>query len=170
MTNPQREQLFRTAITTCGGALARMARGWEANDARREELLQEMHLALWQSLARFSHQCSLRTWVFRVANNVGASHALKERRGGPLVDLETLEPAAAEALTETLERRDALDRLLRLAHRLAPIDRQLLLLYLEGEDAKAISDVSGLSAANVATRIHRLKQLLTRHFEGARHE
>lgn len=45
-------------------------------------------------------------------------------------------------------------------YRLKPLDRQVILLYLEGEQAASIAEVTGLSAANVATKIHRIKRLL----------
>jgi RNA polymerase sigma-70 factor (ECF subfamily) len=50
---------------------------------------------------------------------------------------------------------------------LKPLDRQIILLYLEGEAAAEIAEVTGLSAANVATKIHRLKGVLRRSYEGA---
>jgi hypothetical protein len=54
--------------------------------------------------------------------------------------------------------------------RLKPLDRQVILLYLEGEPAAAIAEVTGLSAINVATKIHRIKRLLNRQSdEGAIH-
>jgi RNA polymerase sigma-70 factor (ECF subfamily) len=45
-------------------------------------------------------------------------------------------------------------------HRLQPIDRQVMILYLEEEDAATIAEVSGLSAGAVATRISRIKRVL----------
>lgn len=51
-----------------------------------------------------------------------------------------------------------------LIRRLKPPDDQVMLLYLEDMDATAIGDITGLSARAVATRIHRIKQLLSRHF------
>ena len=39
-----------------------------------------------------------------------------------------------------------------------------MLLYLEDMDAQTIGDITGLSARAVATRIHRIKALLARHF------
>lgn len=51
-----------------------------------------MHMKLWVSLRSFDGRCSLRTWVYRIAHNVGASHVLRARRlTSRLVDLETLE-------------------------------------------------------------------------------
>ena len=56
-------------------------------------------------------------------------------------------------------------RLLQLIHKLAPVDRQTILLYLEGERAESIAEVTGLSAVNVATKIHRIGKLLSRQFQ-----
>jgi RNA polymerase sigma factor (sigma-70 family) len=52
------------------------------------------------------------------------------------------------------------DRLLATIHRLAPADRQVMLLYLEDLTAAEIGEVTGLSASAVAVRIHRIKALL----------
>jgi RNA polymerase sigma-70 factor (ECF subfamily) len=53
---------------------------------------------------------------------------------------------------------------LALIQRLDPMDRQLMLAYLEGMDAESIAEMTGLSAANVWTKIHRIKNVLTRRF------
>jgi RNA polymerase sigma-70 factor (ECF subfamily) len=43
---------------------------------------------------------------------------------------------------------------------LAPLDRALVLLYLDGHDHRQIGDVLGISEHNVATRLGRLKQAM----------
>lgn len=60
----------------------------------------------------------------------------------------------------------ALDRLFALIHELKPLDRQIVLLFLEGVDAAGIAEVTGLSPGNVATKVHRLKNVLARRFLG----
>lgn len=55
-------------------------------------------------------------------------------------------------------------RLLQLIERLKPVDRQVILLYLEDLDAEAIGEVVGLSPENVATKIHRIKKVLAAMF------
>ena len=55
-------------------------------------------------------------------------------------------------------------------HRRAPLDRHIILLYLEGANAAEIADVTGLTPTNTATKIHRIKKLLNRNFAGATHE
>jgi RNA polymerase sigma-70 factor (ECF subfamily) len=57
-----------------------------------------------------------------------------------------------------------------LIEQLRPLDRQVMVLYLEELDAASIADITGLSPANVATRVGRIKQRLRQRFhEGSHH-
>jgi len=170
---PTQDGLYREAAEAYGSALERLARAYEADSELRRDLLQDIHIALWRSFAGFNGRCSLRTWVYRVAHNVGASHIIHRRRAktATLVGLEELEsmpdpgPGASAP-----DRRDDLQRLLELIQRLKPLERQVILSYLEGLDAASIAEITGISAANVATRIHRIKRILARWFqEGGPH-
>jgi RNA polymerase sigma-70 factor (ECF subfamily) len=158
---------YADAVAAYGGAIERLARAYEPDSDRRRDLLQEIHVALWQSLARFDGRCSLRTWVYRVAHNVATSQVTRRRVRAPvLVGLDELDAAAvASAPDRAIDERRALDALLALVQRLKPIDRQVMLLYLEGLDAVSIGEVTGISAGNVATKVHRIKALLTRAFK-----
>ena len=161
------EKLYEEAVATHSAALNRLARGYEADADRRRDLLQLIHIAIWQSLGSFNGRCSLRTWVYRVAHNVAATHILRSRRASArLVAVEALEaePGFADGQTEA-DQRDAVARLLRLVRGLKPLDRQIILLYLEGEPASSVAEVTGLSPGNVATKIHRIKKLLRRQFD-----
>lgn len=157
------DALYQRAIAAHGSELARFMCGYERDPGRREELQQELQLAIWQSLAGFRGECSLRTWVYRVAHNVGARHVGNDQRRA---DSRTLDLEAAELLADEqadigrVERRIDLARVLALVHRLRPLDRQVMLLYLEDLDASAIGEITGLSARNVATKIHRIKAVL----------
>ncbi len=162
-----RDGLYGEAAGAYGPALQRLARGYEADPDRRRDLLQEIHLALWRSFEGFDGRCSLRTWVYRVAHNVGASHVIRERRfrSHALVGLDEVEPVSeAQDGEESADRRIAMEKLARLIRTLAPIDRQVILSYLEGLDAASIAEVTGISPGNVATKVHRVKQVLARRF------
>ena len=169
----QHRRLYDEAAAAFGPAIARLAASYERDPHRRQDLLQEIHLALWRSLAAFDGRCALRTWVYRVAHNVAASHVLRDRRHGrhgrALVSLEALEnaphagdEAPAARLAEQLDAERQRARLAALVAQLAAPDRQLVLLYLEGLDAAAIGEVTGLSPGNVATKVHRIKRVLAR--------
>ena len=167
------DALYQEAAATYGAALDRLARAYEADPDKRRDLGQEIHLALWRSFAGWNGQCSLRTWVYRVAHNAATSHVIRQRRANArtLVSLEELEhlpdPGGDRSVGET---RHTLDRLLALIQSLKPLDRQVILSYLEGMDAASIGEIVGLSPGNVATKIHRIKNVLARWFqEGGRH-
>jgi RNA polymerase sigma-70 factor (ECF subfamily) len=162
------DDLYEHAVVEYGAALSRLARGYEADSEKRRDLLQEIHLALWRSFEAFDGRCSLRTWVYRVAHNTGVSWVIRQKRAGPpMVSLEELD---ATPVPSDADRRMALARLTQLIQRLKPMDRQVILAWLEGMDAAAIGELTGLSGGNVATKVHRIKTLLARHFnEGGRH-
>lgn len=158
---------YLEAAAEHGAAMQRLACASEANAERRRDLLQDMHVALWRSFASYDGRCSLRTWVYRVAHNVAASHVDRERRTRrPLVTLEEIEHLpATQNLSVEVEESEALARLNALIRQLGPPDRQIITLYLEGLDAASIAEVTGLSAGAVATRVSRLKAHLARLFQ-----
>ena len=162
---------YREAAAAYGPALERLARAYEADPDHRRDLLQEIHLALWRSFAGWDARCSLRTWVYRVAHNAAVSHVLRQRRRNShvLVSLEDLDRLPDTSAPDA-SRQQALNRLLALVQHLKPLDRQVILSYLEGMDAAAIGEITGLAPGNVATKIHRIKNILTRAFhQGGRH-
>lgn len=161
------ERLYEEVIASFGAALERLARGYERDAEARRDLLQEIHVALWRSLEGFDGRCSLRTWVYRVAHNTASSVASRPRLRGPaLVSLEELaaEPPARPDAQREIEERLTLERLLSFVDELVTLDRQVILLYLEGLDRSAIGEITGLSAGNVSTKVHRIKRLLARRF------
>ena len=170
---PAQDELYREAAETYNAALERLARAYEANPEVRRDLLQEIHIALWRSFEGFDGRCSLRTWVYRVAHNTAISHVILQRRKNSqtLVGLEELEgvPDLREG-ERAADQRHALERLWELVQSLKPLDRQVILSYLEGLDAASIGEITGISPGNVATKIHRIKNILARRFqEGSRH-
>jgi RNA polymerase sigma-70 factor (ECF subfamily) len=160
------DDLYKDAAETYGISLERLARAYEADPDRRRDLIQDIHLQLWRSFQRYDARCSLRTWIYRVAHNVAASHVMRERRAFlNLVSLEELETLSDNAEGQmAANRRVNLDRLSALIQQLRPVDRQVIISYLEDMDAAAIGEITGLSPAAVAMRVHRIKNVLAKRF------
>jgi RNA polymerase sigma factor (sigma-70 family) len=159
------DEHYLRAIDEFGPALVRLARTYERDADQRRDLLQDVYLALWRSFANFAGQCSLRTWVYRVAHNTAIS-ARSRRRAGRLVSLEELaDMPAPDDPEDAVANAHVLERLQILIRRLVPPDDQVMLLYLEDQDAASIAEITGLSAGAVATRVHRIKQLLSSRFQ-----
>ena len=167
---------YQEAIDRFGQALERLARAYEADPDTRRDLIQDIHFAIWRSLAGYDRRCSLRTWVYRIAHNTATSHVTRafRRRRQQFVTIDDLaaEPAGWEPpADEVVGRRQALDRLYGLIQQLDPIDRQIIVLYLDGIEAVDIAEIVGTSAGAVGMKVHRIKRLLARQFnQGATHD
>jgi RNA polymerase sigma factor (sigma-70 family) len=166
-TPAQFEEILRRYIP----GLQRLAWSYARNFSEREDLFQEITMALWRALPRFRQDSSERTYVYRVAHNTAISFVTSDRRreahehsGEPPVD------AAGPDDPEQSAIRNQRSRRLRAAVRELPVnDRQIVLLHLEGLSATEIEAVTGFSAGNVATRLTRARRRLAAqlHPEGA---
>lgn len=163
------DRQYQEVAAQFGPALHRLARAYEADASALDDLLQEIHLAIWRSFAGYDGRCSVRTWVYRVAHNTAASHVLKRTRlrRRVLVTLDELErmPDTQPLGSEIAARHQAIDRVFAMIHQLDPFDRQIIVAYLEEMDAASIGEMTGLSPGAVATKIYRIKNLLARRFE-----
>ena len=159
--------LYDQVAEAYGSSLDRLARAYELDPEARRDLLQDIHLQLWRSFAYFDMRCSLRTWVYRIAHNVATGHVIRQRRiRDRLVSIEEIEAMAGSDQSEAAaSQTEALEHLSMLIQSLKPLDRQIIVSYLEGMDASSVSEITGLSPANVSMRIHRIKNILRRWFD-----
>ncbi len=165
MAEPDQDERYRVAVSEHGAALGRLARAYEADAELRRDLLQEIHIGLWRSFAGFNGECSIRTWVYRVAHNIASSHVLRRKRLGKQMSLDMLEELPdAGNLEESTGEKQKLAALMDLIGTLKQPDRQVILLYLEDLDAAEISEIVGLKPGAVATKIHRIKAILASRF------
>jgi len=155
--------LYEAAIREFGRPLDRLAAGYEADPEKRHDLRQDIHFQLWRSFELFDGRCSLKTWTFRVAHNTAVSYVNRERRKNVrFVSLEEIEQTApSQAREPDIDRERALRQLSDFIRQLKPLDRQIIISYLEEMDTAAIAEITGLSAANVGMKIHRIKNILS---------
>lgn len=150
--------------------LWRTVRAYEANLALQDELMQEVLLAIWQSLPRLREPDRLLSFVLRIAHNLGASHVRDETRLPRRVSLDDAPHELAVVASAEPDHHQA-RWLLEALRRVSLPLRQVLLLQLEGFDYKEIAGMLGISVDNVGVRAHRArKQLQTLHDQEFRDE
>lgn len=121
-----------------------------------EDLFQEVILNLWKAFPRFRGESSRATYIYRVALNTCISGIRREGRRPSLTPLSLSVDVAFEPDTAGEDVRE----LYRLIHRLQTLERAVILLWLEEKSYREIADVTGLSVANVATKLKRIKEKL----------
>lgn len=129
----------------------------------REDVIQEVAIQLWRSRHRYDQRYKETTWIYRIAINVAISFYRRERRhleGHLSLDAHAITIAAAFA-----EPSEEVQILLRCIDDLGPLDKALVLLYLDGNDHASIAEVLGISVSNVGTKLLRIKNKLRVAFE-----
>jgi RNA polymerase sigma factor (sigma-70 family) len=158
MDEPRRQQ-FETLLATHQGILFKVANTycWRVED--RADLVQEIAAQLWRAWPRYDPARLFTTWMYRIALNVAISFVRQEvrRRQVSIPFDETLHDKVGTSVFDP-EAGDRLQRLQSFIGRQAPLDRALLLLYLEEKSQSEISEILGITPTNVSTKINRLKE------------
>ncbi|GAA3925810.1 RNA polymerase sigma factor [Luteimonas lutimaris] len=142
-----------------GSMLSRIAASYESNPSRREDLLQEISVALWRALPRWRGEASLRTFVARVAHNRAVSHVVRQARIGE-VAIDEQHPDDGRGPERHAERGQHRERLVAAVRRLPLGQRQVVVLALEGFAQREIGEALGLQENTVAQRLSRARQQL----------
>lgn len=124
--------------------------------ATLNDLYQDVVLNLWKAYPKFRQECKVSTWIYRIALNTCISFIRKEKNVPELV---TLTPAA-DRTEETDETQLMLQQMYRMINRLGPLEKSIILLYLENKSYEEIAEITGLTQTNVATRLSRIKEKL----------
>ncbi|NVK55755.1 MAG: RNA polymerase sigma factor [Alteromonadaceae bacterium] len=145
--------------------LSRVAASYEANESVRQELLQEIALAVWQGLARFKGDASVKTYILKIAHNRAVSHVSKEVKGNQIYqgDDESVNASPASVDTEpayAAERNRDVVNLLAAIRELPVTMRQVMTLTLEGLSYQEVADVCGINKNHVGVLLQRAKKTL----------
>jgi RNA polymerase sigma-70 factor (ECF subfamily) len=160
MHDPDRERRFLALLDANLAALGRLAGSYARSSGEREDLLQDIALALWQALPRFRGESSERTFLFRIAHNHCIDHITRRRPMASLQELE-LDPAdGSRSIEATLTQAQDSARLMQAVRKLPLIQRQVVVLALEDLDYAEIGAVLGISENNVGVRLNRARASL----------
>jgi RNA polymerase sigma factor (sigma-70 family) len=161
-TRAELERWFDELLATYGSALGRLATSYARSAAERDDLVQEIALAIWGALPQFRGECSERTFLFRIAHNRALAHVARRRL--PLAESETIPEVedAAPDPEEALSCEEQGRLLMKAIQRLPVAYAQVVTLMLEGMNYQEIADVLGISETNVGARLTRGREMLRR--------
>lgn len=165
----RQDAVFAEWVDAYGGAISRLAAAFERNPAVRAELVQDILMALWTALPTFRGDANARTFVLRIAHNRAASHVVSESRRPRTAELSaaTGEQVPDESADPLLgaQRRQQAQQLTRAVAALAPAQRQIVTLALEGLAYAEIAEVLDVSVNLVGVRLTRAKAALRAQLE-----
>lgn len=157
---------FEGVMRAQGAGLARVVRGY-VGAADRDDLEQDVALAIWRALPRFRGECSERTFAFRIAHNRCIDY-LRRRRFSIAPDAEVDRVAASTAPADAQIAQQQRRLALQAAVASLPIRyRQVLMLALEDMPHAQISAVLGIAVNTVSVRLSRARRMLRDRLRGA---
>jgi RNA polymerase sigma-70 factor (ECF subfamily) len=153
------EERYHQLLGRNGAALLRLSASYTATLSDRDDLFQDIALAIWKSLPQFRGESSERTFIFRIAHNRAITFVSQRRPlTAPYDQIEVPDPRPNPEGGFAREQQES--RLFDAIHQL-PIDyRQVITLTLEGMSYSEIADVLGIGESNVGVRLNRAKQML----------
>jgi len=149
--------VFKVALTYC----------WHEDD--RAELQQEIVTQLWSAFPKYDAEKRFSTWMYRIALNVAISyvrnHSLRKRHMVPYDETVHVRVDSHAEFNDD----PRLEFFQRFVRDLDPLNRAVILLYLEEHSYRHIANIIGISETNVASKISRLKQRV-RQFSASENE
>lgn len=166
MADPESERRFNALVDAHGPSLMRLAGSYVRDRGEREDLFQEIVIAVWRALPGFRGECSERTFLFRIAHNRCLTYVARRRSTSPLdehgVEARDPHPTVEAQLADEQQR----ERLLNAVRALPLGYRQVVTLMLEGLPYREIAQVMGIGESNVGVRLNRARQLLKDRLKG----
>lgn len=156
-TDPR--QAFAGLLERHRGIVFKVANTYAWHPDDRAELAQEIATQLWRAFQGYDPARPFQTWMYRVALNVGISHlrSAGQRQQHSVAIDDDLHDVADDAAADPAEQHQ-LRQLQRMIAALDPLNRALMLLYLEERSTREIAEILGMGESNVTTRVSRLKQ------------
>lgn len=154
---------FAALLDAHRGIVFKVANTYCRHAEDRQDLAQEIAAQLWRAFPGYDPARPFSTWMYRIALNVAISHvrtAGGRARDVPLDDQhgDAHDGLAVEDGAARHESDQRIRALYAVIDRQAPLDRALLLLWLEERTQREIADVLGITESNVSTKLNRLKQ------------
>jgi RNA polymerase sigma-70 factor (ECF subfamily) len=146
------KQRFSNEVFLHIGILQKICRIYKKDAADREDLFQEILYNAWRSYPRFEGRSKFSTWLYRVALNTALHQKRKERSVANLIEFENrvFDPAEEDEA-------DALKILYKAIDQLNPLEKSIVILFLDDQSYNEIAEVTGLSVSNVGVKLNRIK-------------
>ena len=160
MNDTEQKRILDEWLHSHRGLLFKALRAFAFSAHDQDDLFQEIAFQLWQSIPNFKGDSSVSTWVYRVALYSAIKWSQKEQRRSD--QHEDLDVSSYVPCNQPSDDDPRVAWLYEQISKLAPIDRSLILLQLEGLSYQEMSEALGISESNVGVKINRIKNKISR--------
>ena len=149
------EQEFAKMMNTHKSTIYTVCYMFSNDEDEVADLFQEVMIRVWRGLPSFNGSCDMKTWIYRIALNTSISMERKKKRRH-----ETKLAMDINLFADKDKETEQVNILHKRISRLLPLDRAIVLLWLENISYEEIGAIIGISAKNVSVRLVRIREQL----------
>lgn len=149
----EKEQQFIEIIESNRQMIYKVCYMYASDDDHFKDLYQEVLINLWRGIDRFRGDAQLSTWIYRTSINTCVTYYRRNHKHDEMLSLEGVSVVDNDDGT----RLQQIKEMYRLISRLDRMEKAIILLWLDEKSYDEISEITGLSRNNVASRLRRIK-------------
>ena len=154
-----KESAFIEFVQSSAGTINSLCAVFCSDLHERKDARQDIMIQLWRSYESFSGYSSISTWVYKLSLNT----LLKRKRDHPSIGTTGLDEIVERPPSQhALYSDDDIQMLYNMMAYLEPLDKGIMILYIEGYKYNEIGDILSLTTTNVSSKISRIKKRLTK--------
>ncbi len=139
------------------GIILKVCRSFSSQKEDQKDLFQEILYKLWKGKDSFKNHSKTSTWIYKVCLNHAIDLSRKKKIQTYERELENIPEPRKESDYD-------LEALYLAIQKLSPLNRALIVLYLDQLSYKEIGEIIGLSDKNVGVKLVRVKKELKEHY------
>lgn len=151
-----KKQQFTAAIKDNERFLFKIAAAYTYTTEDRMDLLQEIYYQLWKSFGTFNEKSKPGTWIYRVALNVAIYHRKTATKRITTIPID--EKVLGVEAAGDMQQEENWKIFRQYVDKLSPLEKAIVMLYMENKSHDEIAAVTGISKTNAGTRIQRIKE------------
>lgn len=160
MSRAEKQENYLKVLGENHGIIVKLCRGYTNTPQDLEDNIQEVKLQVWRSIDNFKGKAKTSTWIYKITLNV-CLYMLSKRKKKLDAPVETgkLENLSNDHAA-LFKKNNPVNILYQSIQVLEPIDRGIIMLYLDKKKHAEIATILGMSLSNVSVRINRIKKRL----------
>jgi len=142
------------------GIIVKISNVYTHSTQDRKDLISDIIFELWKSYPKFRGASAISTWLYRVSLNTALKSKRKKDNDKILFVSQLITFDATVSFDIPEDNRFLINQLYGCIEQLSPINKAIILLYLDEKTNDEISFIMGISKSNVSTRLNRIREQL----------
>ena len=152
------ETEFEKLIYDNQGLIIKVCNIYCNNKHDKDDLFQDITINLWKGLDSFKGDSKLSTWIYKVSLNTAISRFRRKKFN--TVDIDQIHDLKTDPPDHENEQEFQIKALYKAISKLKPVEKAIILLYLEEKSYDEIAGIIGISTKNVSVKLVRIKKKL----------